>query len=80
MGTAVSGGNGNGVHRIGGGEMLIASRTDSALGRYRSAQGMVILAMPPILCAVCHLPRSLFVNEGGRTVCAGCSGGDSIDG
>lgn len=38
------------------------------------APGAIVLAVPPMICAGCGKPRSLFVNRAGRTVCvADCS-------
>ena len=32
-------------------------------------EGVIVLAVPPMICAGCGKPRSLFVNRDGRSVC-----------
>ena len=41
----------------------------------------IVLAVPPMICAGCGKPRSLFANQDGRTVCVSdCATPGSIDG
>jgi hypothetical protein len=67
-----------------GGQILIAppAPLQEALSSLCSLQrGVVVLAVPPMICAGCGKPRSLFVNRDGRTVCVSdCAAPGSIDG
>jgi len=44
-------------------------------------QGVIVLAVPPMICAGCGKPRSLFANADGKTLCvADCAQPNSLDG
>lgn len=66
------------------GELLIATPPPLQLaiaGLCGLQAGVVVLAVPPMICAGCGKPRSLFVNAEGRTVCVSdCAAPGAIDG
>ena len=65
------------------GELLIATppHLQQAIAGVCGIEGVIVLAVPPMICAGCGKPRSLFANADGKTLCvADCAQPSSLVG